>query len=44
MNEKKSVHLIPENHDYLKRLSYINNSSIQFEMNQIISNKRKEDD
>ena len=44
MSVKKSVWLIPENHDYLKRNAYINNSTIELEMNKIISNKRIEDE
>jgi len=41
MNGKKNVLLIPENHEFLKGLAFINNSTIEFETNQIISNHRE---
>jgi len=44
MNGKKNVLLIPENHVFLKKLAFINGSTIEFETNQIISNKRKKEE
>ena len=44
MSTIKTVILEPENHVYLKRIAYINETSIQHETNKIISNKRKEDE
>jgi len=42
MNENKTVHLNPNNHDFLRRLAYFNRTSIQSETNKIITEKRKE--
>lgn len=41
MKGKKTVHLIPKNHEFLRQLSFINNSSIELETNKIISNMRE---
>ena len=40
----KTVILEPDNHEYLTRLKFINKTSIQFETNQIISNKRESEE
>ena len=37
MSDKKNASLIPENHDFLKRLAYLNDSTIELELNKIIS-------
>jgi len=42
MNKMKTVNLIPENHIYLRKLAFINKTTIQSETNKIISKKRKE--
>lgn len=40
MSGTKTVILEPQNHEYLKNLAFINDSSIQKEVNLIIEKKR----
>jgi len=44
MNNKKTVHLTPENHDFLRKLRYLNNSTIELELDKIVSEKRIKED
>lgn len=43
MSNKKTVHLTLVNHDYMKRIAYLNDTSIELEVNKTISNKRIEE-
>ena len=40
MNDKKSVNLTPENHEFIRKIAYNNRSNIQSELNFIISTER----
>lgn len=41
MKVKKTVHLTPDNHEYIRSLAFVNDSTIETEINQIISKKRE---
>ncbi len=40
MSEKKSIHLTPENHEFVRKLAYNKHTTIQNEANIIIARKR----